>query len=64
MRKLIGVLGLALAACVPQGKYDAAMKDLAAARAQAYDAVGRISFAGMRFRRDIGLAAAEDHVRS
>jgi len=38
--------------------------DLAAARAQAYDAVGRISFAGMRFRRDIGLAAAEDHVRS
>ena len=38
--------------------------DLAAARAQAYDAVGRISFAGMRFRRDIGFAAAEGHVRS
>jgi phosphoribosylamine--glycine ligase len=38
--------------------------DLAAARAQAYDAVSRISFAGMRFRRDIGLAAAEGHVRS
>jgi len=38
--------------------------DLPAARAQAYDAVSRISFAGMRFRRDIGLAAAEGHVRS
>jgi phosphoribosylamine--glycine ligase len=38
--------------------------DLAAARGQAYDAVSRISFAGMRFRGDIGLAAAEDHVRS
>jgi phosphoribosylamine--glycine ligase len=38
--------------------------DLAAARAQAYDAVSRISFGGMRFRRDIGLAAAEGHVRS
>jgi len=38
--------------------------DVAAARTQAYDAVSRISFAGMRFRRDIGLAAAEDHVRS
>jgi phosphoribosylamine---glycine ligase len=38
--------------------------DFAAARAQAYDAVGRISFAGMRFRRDIGFAAAEGHVRS
>jgi phosphoribosylamine--glycine ligase len=38
--------------------------DLAAARAQAYDAVSRISFAGLRFRRDIGLTAAEGHVRS
>ena len=38
--------------------------DVAAARAQAYDAVSRISFAGMRFRHDIGLAAAEDRVRS
>jgi len=38
--------------------------DLAAARGQAYDAVSRISFAGMRFRRDIGFAAAEGHVRS
>ena len=38
--------------------------DLPAARAQAYEAVSRISFAGMRFRRDIGLAAAEGHVRS
>jgi phosphoribosylamine---glycine ligase len=38
--------------------------DLAAARARAYDTVSRISFAGMRFRRDIGFAAAEGHVRS
>jgi phosphoribosylamine---glycine ligase len=38
--------------------------DLAAARATAYEAVSRIAFAGMRFRRDIGLAAAEGHVRS
>jgi phosphoribosylamine---glycine ligase len=38
--------------------------DLAAARAQTYDAVSRISFAGMRFRGDIGLAATEGHVRS
>ena len=37
--------------------------DLVAARAAAYEAVDRISFAGMRFRRDIGLAAAEGHVR-
>jgi phosphoribosylamine---glycine ligase len=37
--------------------------DLVAARAVAYDAAERISFAGMRFRRDIGLAAAEGHVR-
>jgi phosphoribosylamine--glycine ligase len=38
--------------------------DLVAAREAAYQAVERISFAGMRFRRDIGLAAAEGHVRS
>ena len=37
--------------------------DLVAARATAYDAVGRISFSGMRLRNDIGLAAAEGHVR-
>jgi len=37
--------------------------DLGAARAAAYEAAGRISFAGMRFRRDIGLAATEGHVR-
>jgi phosphoribosylamine--glycine ligase len=36
--------------------------DLVSARAAAYEAVDRISFAGMRFRRDIGLAAAEGHV--
>jgi phosphoribosylamine--glycine ligase len=35
-----------------------------AARAKAYDAVSRISFAGLRFRRDIAQAAAEGHVRS
>ena len=39
-------------------------EDLAAARSTAYEAVSRIAFAGMRFRRDIGLAAAEGHVRS
>ena len=38
--------------------------DLPAARAAAYEAVGAISFAGMRFRGDIALAAAEGHVRS
>jgi phosphoribosylamine---glycine ligase len=38
--------------------------DLVAAREAAYQAVERISFDGMRFRRDIGLAAAEGHVRS
>jgi phosphoribosylamine--glycine ligase len=38
--------------------------DLPAARAAAYEAVGRISFAGMQYRSDIGLAAAEGHVRS
>jgi phosphoribosylamine--glycine ligase len=38
--------------------------DLVAAREAAYQAVERISFDGMRFRRDVGLAAAEGHVRS
>jgi phosphoribosylamine--glycine ligase len=38
--------------------------DLVAARTAAYEAVSRIGFAGKRFRRDIGLAAAEGHVRS
>jgi phosphoribosylamine--glycine ligase len=38
--------------------------DVVAARANAYDAVARISFAGMRFRRDIAHAAAEGHVHS
>jgi phosphoribosylamine---glycine ligase len=37
--------------------------DLVGARSAAYEAVARISFAGMRLRRDIGLAAAEGHVR-
>lgn len=37
--------------------------DLVAARTAAYEAAEQISFAGMRFRRDIGLAAAEGHVR-
>src|SRR5689334_19374125 len=43
MKKLIGVLGLTLVvACVPQGKYDATVKDLGAARAQmANDAQAR-----------------------
>ncbi|HVD11874.1 MAG TPA: phosphoribosylamine--glycine ligase [Gaiellaceae bacterium] len=39
-------------------------EDVAAARATAYQAVSRISFAGMRLRHDIALAAAEGHVRS
>jgi phosphoribosylamine---glycine ligase len=39
-------------------------EDVAAARSLAYEAVGRISFDGMQFRRDIALAAAEGHVRS
>jgi phosphoribosylamine---glycine ligase len=39
-------------------------EDVGVARAAAYQAVDRISFAGMRFRRDIGLAAAEQHVRA
>jgi phosphoribosylamine--glycine ligase len=38
--------------------------DVAGARKSAYEAVSRISFTGMRFRRDIALAATEDHVRS
>jgi phosphoribosylamine---glycine ligase len=38
--------------------------DLSAARAKAYEATGRISFAGMRFRRDIAHSAAEGHVHS
>jgi phosphoribosylamine--glycine ligase len=38
--------------------------DLVAARARAYEAVDRISFAGKRFRSDIAHAAAEGHVRS
>ena len=37
--------------------------DLPAARAAAYEAVQQISFSGMRYRRDIALAAAEGHVR-
>jgi phosphoribosylamine---glycine ligase len=39
-------------------------EDLVAARTTAYEAASRIAYAGMRFRRDIGLAAAEGHVRS
>ncbi|HSC48869.1 MAG TPA: phosphoribosylamine--glycine ligase [Gaiellaceae bacterium] len=39
-------------------------EDVGTARAAAYDAVDRISFAGMWFRTDIGLAAAERHVRT
>ena len=39
-------------------------EDIGVARASAYEAVDRISFAGRRFRRDIGLAAAEQHVRT
>jgi phosphoribosylamine--glycine ligase len=36
--------------------------DLGRARSVAYKAVGKIAFAGMRARRDIGLVAAEGHV--
>ena len=39
-------------------------EDVAAARSVAYEAVERISFAGMRFRSDVARAAAEGHVRS
>ena len=42
----------------------AAGDDVGAARARAYEAASRISFAGMRYRRDIALAAAEGHVRT
>ncbi|HEX3268348.1 MAG TPA: phosphoribosylamine--glycine ligase [Gaiellaceae bacterium] len=42
----------------------ATAEDLAAARAAAYEAAHKIEFAGMQFRRDIALAAAEGHVRS
>jgi phosphoribosylamine--glycine ligase len=38
--------------------------ELSAARAKAYEAVGRSSFAGMHFRRDIAHATAEGHVHS
>jgi phosphoribosylamine--glycine ligase len=38
--------------------------DLAAARTTAYDAAARISFAGMRFRRDIARGAVESRVGS
>jgi phosphoribosylamine--glycine ligase len=39
-------------------------EDVSAARSRAYEATSRISFAGMRYRRDIALTAAEGHVRS
>jgi phosphoribosylamine--glycine ligase len=35
-----------------------------AARTRAYEAVSRISFAGMQYRRDIALTASEGHVRT
>jgi phosphoribosylamine---glycine ligase len=38
--------------------------DVGSARSRAYEAASRISFAGMRYRRDIALTAAEAHVRS
>jgi phosphoribosylamine---glycine ligase len=38
--------------------------DLGAARTAAYEAADKIEFAGMQFRRDIALVAAEGHVRS
>jgi phosphoribosylamine--glycine ligase len=38
--------------------------DVAAARERAYEAASRVSFAGMRYRRDIAQAAAEGHVLS
>jgi phosphoribosylamine---glycine ligase len=38
--------------------------DLGAARTAAYEAADKIESAGMQFRRDIALAAAEGHVRS
>jgi phosphoribosylamine--glycine ligase len=39
-------------------------EDVGAARTAAYEAVDRISFAGMQYRSDIGLAAAEQHVHT
>jgi phosphoribosylamine---glycine ligase len=42
----------------------AAGDDVAAARENAYEAVRRISFSGMHYRRDIAQAAAEGHVRT
>ena len=42
----------------------AAGEDLGAARDRAYDAADRISFAGVRFRRDIALAATQEHLRA
>jgi len=39
-------------------------QDVGAARTAAYAGVDRISFAGMRYRRDIGLVAAEQHVHT
>ena len=42
----------------------AAGADVAAARENAYEAVSRISFSGMHYRRDIAQAAAEGHVRT
>jgi phosphoribosylamine---glycine ligase len=42
----------------------AAGDDVAAARENAYEAVRRISFSGMYYRRDIAQAAAEGHVRT
>jgi phosphoribosylamine--glycine ligase len=38
--------------------------DVAEARATVYEAADRISFAGMRLRRDIAHSAAQGHVRS
>ena len=38
--------------------------DVSSARSRAYEAASRISFTGMRYRRDIALSAAESHVRS
>jgi phosphoribosylamine--glycine ligase len=38
--------------------------DVAGARERAYEAASRVSFAGMRYRRDIAQAAAEGHVLS
>jgi phosphoribosylamine--glycine ligase len=37
--------------------------DVAAARDRAYEAAGHITFAGMRLRHDVALAATQEHVR-